>query len=309
MRLVGICAGLAALAAAALPARATTYTPGEFVTFEASVWGAAPDGFNAGTVLENNFDTVYPNASSGEGGYLAVGVPTATALLGLFDPNPPFSLIFIDGANVNGFLGLASDTLDARPPSSLHENEHDPILDNASEIPGGVLSTDAIALTLNVDYSDDGLLAHPDGVAFGDLVFQNLDSLVGKSVTLPEGFFSPFVLSSDVALLDGFSVRQVLTEADLLLSGEKSFASQFNPLDLDYIVFLADTAFNEGLLNLGAQYLAFPTAADGGAPAAPEPSTWAMLLIGFMGLGLAGWRGRPLREGEARRLRAMTTAR
>jgi hypothetical protein len=28
----------------------------------------------------------------------------------------------------------------------------------------------------------------------------------------------------------------------------------------------------------------------GGASAVPEPSTWAMLLIGFAGLGYAGWR-------------------
>ena len=27
-------------------------------------------------------------------------------------------------------------------------------------------------------------------------------------------------------------------------------------------------------------------------PAVPEPSTWAMMLIGFAGLGLAGWRHR-----------------
>jgi hypothetical protein len=34
-----------------------------------------------------------------------------------------------------------------------------------------------------------------------------------------------------------------------------------------------------------------------GGSAVPEPSTWAMLLIGFAGLGLAGLRGR--RRGEA----------
>ena len=28
------------------------------------------------------------------------------------------------------------------------------------------------------------------------------------------------------------------------------------------------------------------------APAAPEPSTWAMMLIGFAGLGFAGFRRR-----------------
>jgi PEP-CTERM motif len=30
--------------------------------------------------------------------------------------------------------------------------------------------------------------------------------------------------------------------------------------------------------------------ASGGASAVPEPSTWAMLLLGFAGLGYAGFR-------------------
>jgi hypothetical protein len=29
----------------------------------------------------------------------------------------------------------------------------------------------------------------------------------------------------------------------------------------------------------------------GGASAVPEPSTWAMMVIGFGGLGFLGWRG------------------
>jgi hypothetical protein len=28
----------------------------------------------------------------------------------------------------------------------------------------------------------------------------------------------------------------------------------------------------------------------GGPPAVPEPSTWALMLVGFAGLGFAGWR-------------------
>jgi PEP-CTERM motif len=27
-----------------------------------------------------------------------------------------------------------------------------------------------------------------------------------------------------------------------------------------------------------------------GTPAIPEPSSWAMMLVGFAGLGVAGWR-------------------
>ena len=34
-------------------------------------------------------------------------------------------------------------------------------------------------------------------------------------------------------------------------------------------------------------------------PAAPEPSTWAMMLIGFAGLGLASWRARQMHAAKA----------
>jgi hypothetical protein len=34
----------------------------------------------------------------------------------------------------------------------------------------------------------------------------------------------------------------------------------------------------------------FDNVVAGGASAVPEPSTWAMLLLGFAGLGYAGWR-------------------
>ena len=57
-------AAIATLALATIPAQATTYTAGEFVTFEATVWGAAPDGANAASLLENNFNSVYPQFPS-----------------------------------------------------------------------------------------------------------------------------------------------------------------------------------------------------------------------------------------------------
>jgi hypothetical protein len=46
-----------------------------------------------------------------------------------------------------------------------------------------------------------------------------------------------------------------------------------------------------------------PAAPDGSftLDAVPEPSTWIMMLAGFAGLGLAGWRARPKTMGRAAR--------
>jgi hypothetical protein len=127
---------LAALAAAALPVHATTYTPGEFVTFEARVWGAAPDGANAATFLFNNFDAAFPQLPaesilSGDH-YLAVGVPESDDLLGphglfgLSEPDPPFSMVLDSAFGVNYYLetatGVAADhdaPLGPRPSSPM----------------------------------------------------------------------------------------------------------------------------------------------------------------------------------------------
>jgi PEP-CTERM motif len=42
--------------------------------------------------------------------------------------------------------------------------------------------------------------------------------------------------------------------------------------------------------NSGAIFTTGPTSGGGGQPTVPEPSTWAMLLLGFAGLGFAGYR-------------------
>jgi hypothetical protein len=261
MRLVRTFAGLAALALATLPAHATTFIAGQFVTFDQSVWGSAPDGFNAATLLENNFDTIFAPA----GGFMEVGVPGAAGS----------SLTFADADSVIAYLPASG------APGPLTVD----LLDPVSSI-SGVFGGEVVALTLNVLFSDAGLIAHPAGVPLGDLVFQDLDSLIGQPTGLGGGLFGP-----EIANLDGFTVRDVLLEANLRLGGEKSFANQFSPDELDAVLAFADTAFNEGLLNPGAQYLAPPLLdGGGGAPAAPELPTWAMGLIGFAGLGLAAWR-------------------
>ena len=60
------------------------------------------------------------------------------------------------------------------------------------------------------------------------------------------------------------------------------FAAGTQTLDLTYALTAEGDAPN--------YYLQFNTAGTGVAPTVPEPSTWAMMLIGFAGLSYVGWR-------------------
>ena len=82
------------------------------------------------------------------------------------------------------------------------------------------------------------------------------------------------------------SVREVLADANPLLGGG---ASPFTPLDMFILLNGIDMSFNGGdqVSTFAMEHLAFPATAP-----IPEPATWAMLLLGFAGLGLAGLRRR-----------------
>ena len=70
---------------------------------------------------------------------------------------------------------------------------------------------------------------------------------------------------------------------------------------------IAESFFRDDVIDLGADFgpnidltFGYTLIADGSGGfgfdlaiggAVPEPSTWAMMLVGFAGLGFAGWRG------------------
>ncbi len=89
-------------------------------------------------------------------------------------------------------------------------------------------------------------------------------------------------------------VHEVLSEADLLIDGA---ASPFTPFDLFTALGIADDAFLAGLLGPSdAMYLTLPPSIT---PAVPEPSTRAMLLVGFAGLGIVRYRASRRRKAVA----------
>jgi PEP-CTERM motif len=239
---------LAPLLLTALPAHATTFSVGEFVTYTIFEYGSM-SGSNptAATLLENNFSSVFAPSGS-----LQVGVPSPGG----------FSMTFDSAAAVLAYLPSDPNDADAAP---LTADLLDPLFS-----PSNSLGAEVVAATLNVAFSEAGLLAHPTGVTFGDLVFQNLESLIN--------------FSSDGKLgeLDGLSVREVLLDADQALGGAQS------PFFLPDLATALDLAMNltddggAGDDGGASTFLRFPSLMS--APPVPEPSTWAMMLIGFAGL-------------------------
>ena len=73
-------------------------------------------------------------------------------------------------------------------------------LDDPVQTASGSLGGEVLTATLNVRSSDDGLLAHPSGVPFGNLVLQNLES-IASDPSFGNG------VGPEIAELDGMSVR------------------------------------------------------------------------------------------------------
>ena len=271
MRVVRIFIALGALTIAAPPVCATTFAPGEFFTYDQFGYGTnsrleEPNNPQAAALLEDNFDTVYAPFED----LLQVGVPGPAGHSLIFD-SPDAVLAYLPASGTPG--PLSADLLDPLSSSS------------------GVLGGEVVAGTLNTNFSNASLLAHPTSVALGDLVFQNLETLVSTNF-----FFYP--VDPEIADLDGLPVHEILSEANLVLGGYAN-PSGISAADFYAALFLADDAFHDGLLPTyefvdgdvftPSSYLIAP---DITPPAVPEPSTWLMALLGFTGLAFAGWRSK-----------------
>ena len=104
-------AALAALSLAGLPAHATTFTDGEFVTFSQGDWGDDPAPGNISFSLEQNFDSVF-----GPLGLIEVGIPGPAGFSMIFDGAADPIITYLPASGTPGPLTV--DLLDpVRIPS------------------------------------------------------------------------------------------------------------------------------------------------------------------------------------------------
>jgi hypothetical protein len=180
------------------------WTAGAVVTYTQADWGGDPSTSTAAAQLDAHYDSVFAPTS----GILDVGIPGTSG----------FSMQFLDALAVRTYLPasgaagpLVADLLD--PTSS----------------PAGAFGGDAVALRLNIAFSDAGVTTGSSGLHFGDL------TLCGMT-TLPA--------------LEGTSVRGFATLAETLLGGGSGI---YTISDIEGLLTTLDAAFEGGTPSAFAQ--------------------------------------------------------
>lgn len=169
---------------------------GDLTTYGAAAW---PTDANAISILANNFGSVY----SATGGTLQVGVG--------------FSIFFTSATALIHYLPATG------APGPLDSDLVDP-----TTTASGALGGEVVALRLNVNFADAGLVPDPSGVNFGNL------SMCGLTASS----------------LNGLSVRQFLAGAEVVLGGG---SAAFGINDIDLVIDSLNTAFSSGTATTFAQ--------------------------------------------------------
>jgi hypothetical protein len=158
-------------------------------------------------------------------------------------PNPLFSALWTDLPTLSDYMP-ATGSVGAFTADYL----------NPTTTSAGVFGGNVAALKLNVDFSDAGILVGTSGIAFGDLVLENLS----------------------LTDLNSLTVRQFLDIVNIAVGGG---TTTDNIAALDQITAQLNASFFGGTPDQFAQdHLVAPTAA------VPEPSSLLLLAVSVLGL-------------------------
>ncbi|HLI13929.1 MAG TPA: PEP-CTERM sorting domain-containing protein [Alphaproteobacteria bacterium] len=224
---------VAAILANTSAATAGVWQSGDEITYTQVSW---PDNATAAALLTDHYSSVYLSTSD----VFEVGIPGPSG----------FSLSFGDASHVLAFLP------EAGIPGPLTQSQTNP---GSSE--SGLFAGDVMALKLDVDFSDAGLLLGSSGIPFGDLVLSN------------------FLVETSDADLNGLTVREFLADDNMALGGGPSL----KPIAImDSITEDVNIAFDGGIVTPFAQdHLVAPSMP---VSAVPEPSSWVLLGAGLAAL-------------------------
>jgi hypothetical protein len=176
---------------------------------------------------------------------------------------------------------------------------------------GGSLVGDAFVATFEMDTSKGNNLSTPTenliegGIVYGvespmlsatlEINGKTADVGIGTSGTVQSFLGQPGVANQQTHLVQGINVMLLnVSDASGASVGKIPFTID---VPLTFTLDSSDTGFGEAnfsssgistALSLGPTQLIYQYPSPDGA--APEPSTWAMMLLGFAGLGYTGYR-------------------
>jgi hypothetical protein len=201
--------------------------------------------------------------------------PPASLVVAHFDELYPTGLI-VGGANFMLFTsGALGDSLQSYLPSTGAPAALNATLVDPTTSSSGIFGGQVIGLKFNIDFSDAGYTRGALNVPFGDLILQNL--------------------TGNVAGLNGDNLRELFDLSQTSLGGENT---GYAIADLSPLLMIVNGSFEGGFVGpFSNEDFALPPTVT---PTVPEPSTWAMMLLGFAGIGFAAYR--PKQNGSAFRI-------
>ena len=164
-----------------------------------------------------------------------------------------FTMRFTDASSVLAYMPSVG------PFGPLTSSTLNPITTASGGFGGEVMG-----LEFNVDFTDAGVLHGTSGIHFGDLILADL--------------------TSNLAVLNGLTVRQILGDVNTLLGGGSSIITI---ADLGSTVGNLNASFSDGEPSQFAQdHLVAPDLAS----ATPLPAALPLFATGVGGIGLLRWR-------------------